>query len=157
MFPLSTHHHQPLPRSNCETEGFSVNTPLLRSKRETDGVFLLSTNPNHPSLARNARRRGCFFCRHATTNPSLARIARWRGSFCPSNETPHHHFMPPPPTSPLMEDPSKYPEHDKHTPLGVFFVFGASPTPPLPSDTTNTLSWGVCCLHLLPNPSTCLT
>ncbi len=66
----------------------SVNTPLPRSKRETEGVFLLSTchhattNPSlaqnarqrgslstHPSLTRNARRRGCFFCRHATTPP----------------------------------------------------------------------------------------
>ena len=90
MFLLSTRHHQPLPRSNCETEGFSLST--------------------HPSLARNARRRGCFFCRH-TTNPSLARIARRRGFLCqhtpPSLETRDGGGISsvdtPPPTPPSLE------------------------------------------------------
>jgi hypothetical protein len=50
--PLSTHHHQPLPHSNCETEGFSVNNP-----------------PPPPSLTRNARRRGCFLCRSTPPLP----------------------------------------------------------------------------------------
>ncbi len=46
VFLLSTHHHQPLPCTNCKTEGFSVNTcppPLPCSKRKTEGVFPLLT------------------------------------------------------------------------------------------------------------------
>jgi hypothetical protein len=106
-FPLSTHHHQPLPCSNCEKEGFSVNTPsnpLACSKREMKGVFPLLT-PSTLSLARNVRRRGfpllmhhhqplsCSNCEMEGFSvntppppPSLARNVRWRGCFlcrCP--------------------------------------------------------------------------
>jgi hypothetical protein len=35
-FPLSTHHNQPLPHSNCKTEGFSVDTHPLQPPRSLE-------------------------------------------------------------------------------------------------------------------------
>jgi hypothetical protein len=51
VFPLSTHHHQPLPFSNCEMKGFSVHTsPPPCSKHKTEGCFPF-TKQHYPTTS----------------------------------------------------------------------------------------------------------
>ena len=70
----------PLPRSKCETEGVFLllthHQPLPRLNCETEG-FLLSTRHHQPLPLSNCKMEGFSL----STHPSLARNVRWRGCF----------------------------------------------------------------------------
>ena len=95
-------HHQPLPRSNCKTEGFSVDTPSIPSlSQNARWRSSLSTPPPSPPLL-ETRDGGVFPL--LTPSIPLARKARQGGSFVDTSPpTPRFPVDTPSPPPPSLE------------------------------------------------------